>query len=123
MRKLRIATMVTGHFTTPPPKGIVYAPMDIAVEVSEGLVKKGDGVDFYGPEGTKVNVTNIISAGLKALNQPEGQAITKGQNVGNAEVNKIFNLWAQFLIAKMFAEAEKGKYDLLHIHPPDRACP
>ena len=115
--------MVTGHFTTPPPKGIVYAPMDIAVEVSEGLVKKGHEVDFYGPEGTKVNVTNIISAGLKALNQPEGQAITKGQNVGNAEVNKIFNLWDQFLIAKMFAEAEKGKYDLLHIHPTDRALP
>src|SRR3989344_7564921 len=123
MRKLRIATMVTGHFTTPPPKGIVYAPMDIAVEVSEGLVKKGHEVDFYGPEGTKVNVTNIISAGLKALNQPEGQAITKGQNVGNAEVNKIFNLWDQFLIAKMFAEAEKGSYDLLHIHPADRALP
>lgn len=115
--------MVTGHFTTPPPKGIVYAPMDIAVEVSEGLVKKGHEVDFYGPEGTKVNVTNIISAGLKALNQPEGQAITKGQNVGNAEVNKIFNLWDQFLIAKMFAEAENGKYDLLHIHPTDRALP
>lgn len=123
MKKLKIATMVTGHFTTPPPKGIVYAPMDIAVEVSEGLVKKGHKVDFYGPEGTKVKVTNIISAGLKALNQPEGEAIAKGQNVGNAEVNKIFNLWDQFLIAKMFAEAEKGKYDLLHIHPADRALP
>ncbi len=121
MRKLRIATMVTGHFTTPPPPGIIYAPMDIAVAVSEGLVKKGHLVDFYGPEGTKVRVTNIISAGLKALKQPEGEAITKGQNVGNAEVNKIFNLWDQYLIAKMFAEAEKGNYDLLHIHPADRA--
>ncbi len=123
MRKLRIATMVTGHFTTPPPPGIIYAPMDIAVAVSEGLVKKGHLVDFYGPEGTKVRVTNIISAGLKALKQPEGEAITKGQNVGNAEVNKIFNLWDQYLIAKMFAEAEKGNYDLLHIHPADRALP
>lgn len=123
MKKLKIATMVTGHFTTPPPKGIVYAPMDIAVEVSEGLVKKGHEVDFYGPEGTKVKVTNVISAGLKALNQPEGQAITKGENVGNAEVNKIFNLWDQFLIAKMFEAAEKGRYDLLHIHPADRSLP
>jgi glycosyltransferase involved in cell wall biosynthesis len=123
MKKLRIATMVTGHFTTPPPEGIIYAPMDIAVEVSEGLAKKGHKVDFYGPEGTKVKVTNIVSAGLKALNQPEGEAITKEKNVGNAEVNKIFNLWDQYLIAKMFAEAEKGNYDLLHIHPADRALP
>jgi glycosyltransferase involved in cell wall biosynthesis len=44
-------------------------------------------------------------------------------NIGNAEVNKLFNLWDQFLIAKMFAEAEKGNYDLLHIHPADRALP
>jgi len=123
MKKLRIATMVTGHFTTPPPKGVVYAPMDIAVEVSEGLVKKGHRVDFYGPEGTKVKVTNVISAGLKALNQPAGESITKGQNVGGAEVNKIFNLWDQYLIAKMFEAAEKRNYDLLHIHPPDRALP
>jgi len=123
MRKLKIATMVTGHFTTPPPAGIVYAPMDIAVEISEGLTKKGHLVDFYGPEGTNVKVNKVISMGLKALNQPEGQGITKGLNVGNAEVNKIFNLWDQYLIAEMFREAEKGKYDLLHIHPPDRSLP
>lgn len=97
--------------------------MDIAVAVSEGLVKKGHLVDFYGPEGTKVKVTNIVSAGLKALKQPEGGAITKEPNVGNAEINKIFALWDQYLIAKMFQEAEKGNYDLLHIHPVDRALP
>mgnify|MGYP001599404096 CR=1 FL=1 len=123
MKKLKIATMVTGHFTTPPPEGIVYAPMDIAVEISEGLAKKGHKVDFYGPEGTKVNGANVVSAGLKALNQLEGEAIIKTPGVGNAEANKIFNLWDQFLIAKMFEEAEKGAYDLLHIHPADRALP
>lgn len=123
MKKLRIATMVTGQFTTPPPEGIIYAPMDIAIAVSEGLAKKGHLVDFYGPEGTKVNVTNVITAGLKPLKQPAGEAIVKGPNVGNAEINKIFNLWDQYLIAKMFEEAEKGNYDLLHIHPVDRALP
>ena len=123
MKKLKIATMVTGHFVTPPPKGIVYAPMDIAIEVSEGLIKKGHEVDFYGPEGTKVNVTKVVSAGLKALNQSDGNSILKKPNIGGAEADKIFNLWDQFLIAKMFAEAEKGNYDLLHIHPIDRALP
>ena len=123
MKKLRIATMVTGQFTTPPPKGIIYAPMDIAVEVSEGLAKKGHLVDFFGPEGTKVNVNKVVSSGLQPLKEPSGEAITKGPNVGNAEVNKIFNLWDQFLIAKMFEAAENGEYDLLHIHPPDRALP
>lgn len=115
--------MVTGQFTTPPPEGIVYAPMDIAVEITEGLVKKGHHVDFYGPEGTKVKASQVISACLKPLKQPAGEAITKLPNVGNAEINKIFNLWDQYLIAKMFEAAERGKYDLLHIHPPDRAIP
>jgi len=123
MRKLKIATMVTGHFTTPPPPKIVYAPMDVAVDISEGLTRKGHQVDFFGPEGTHVNVSKVITKGLKPLNQPEGEAITKGKDVGNAESNKLFNLWDQYLIAEMFKEAEKGKYDLLHIHPPDRALP
>jgi len=120
---MRIATMVTGHFTTPPPQGIIYAPMDIAVEVSEGLTKKGHLVDFYGPEGTEVRVNKVVSAGLKALNQPEGEDILKKPNVGNAEANKIFNLWDQYLIAQMYKAAENDEYDLLHIHPIDRALP
>jgi glycosyltransferase involved in cell wall biosynthesis len=123
MKKLRIATMVTGHFTTPPPEGIVYAPMDIAVEISEGLAKKGHLVDFFGPEGTKVKANKVLSFGLKPLKENGGHQITKAENVGNAEINKIFNLWDQFLIAKMFEEAKKGNYDLLHVHPPDRALP
>ncbi|MEW5908036.1 MAG: glycosyltransferase family 4 protein [Patescibacteria group bacterium] len=123
MKKMRIATMVTGHFTTPPPEGIIYAPMDIAVAVSEGLAKKGHLVDFYGPEGTNVKVNKVVSFGLKPLKQKEGENILKSPNVGNAEVNKIFNLWDQYLIARMFEEAEKGNYDLLHIHPVDRALP
>lgn len=123
MKKLKIATMVTGQFTTPPPEGIVYAPMDIAVEVTEGLIKKGHLVDFFAPEGTRVNASRVISAGLKPLKQAEGEAITKLPNVGNAEINKIFNLWDQYLIAKMFEAAQQGQYDLLHIHPPDRAIP
>lgn len=123
MKKLRIATMVTGHFTTPPPKGIIYAPMDIAVGVSEGLVKHGHQVDFYGPVGTNVNVSKVVTGDLRPLKQDGGDEILSWPNVGGGEVNKIFNLWDQYLIAKMFQEAEKGNYDILHIHPVDRALP
>ncbi|MEK7521069.1 MAG: glycosyltransferase family 4 protein [Patescibacteria group bacterium] len=123
MKKLRVATMVTGHFTTPPPEGIIYAPMDIAVGVGEGLAKKGHRVDFYGPEGTKVNVTNVISAGLRPLKQNGDDSILKDPSVGGGEVNKIFNLWDQYLLARMFEKAERGDYDILHVHPVDRALP
>lgn len=123
MKKLRIATMVTGHFTTPPPKGIIYAPMDIAIWISEGLVRKGHKVDFYATKGSNINVTKVISRELPALKKNGENNILKGPQVGGAEINKIFHLWDQYLIAEMFRQAEKGKYDILHIHPADRALP
>jgi len=123
MKKLRIATMVTGHFTTPPPRGIIYAPMNIAVWLSEGLARRGHKVDFYAPEGSRIKVNKVIDMGLKPLHRGNSDNIFEDPNVGNAESNKIFNLWDQYLIAQMFKEAEKGNYDILHIHPIDRALP
>lgn len=113
--------MVTGHFTTPPPKGVVYAPMDIAVEVVEGLAARGHKIDFYGPKGTKVEGAKVIDCGLEAL-QGKGKKILGSQGARNIERDKIFSLWDQYLISEMFAAAEK-KYDILHIHPIDRALP
>lgn len=123
-KKLRIATMVTGHFTTPPPFGVIYAPMDIAVAVSEGLEARGHEVTFFGPEGTRVKVSRIEHGGLRPLKSDEGDSpILKGPNVGGAEAAKIFNLWDQYLIAAIYKEALEGKFDVVHIHPVDRALP
>lgn len=121
MKKLRIATMVTGHFTTPPPPGVVYAPMDIAVGVAEGLVARGHSVDFYAPRGSELSGARIASDGLVPLKQ-DGDVL-KGPAVGGAEQAKLFNLWDQYLLAKMFKAAEEGAYDLLYVHPADRALP
>ena len=123
MKQLHIATIVTGHFTIPPPKGIIYAPMDIARWVGEGLVKRGHNVDFYAPKGSRVKVSRVISSNLRALKQNDESDILKDSQIGNAEANKIFNLWDQYLIAQMFKEADRGNYDILHIHPVDQALP
>jgi len=123
MRKLRIATMVTGHFTTPPPAGVIYAPMDIAVAVSEGLAKRGHEVTFFAPEGSEIKVSKVKTCGLKALRQNGELAILAGSNVGGAERAKIYNLWDQFLLSALYKEALEGKFDIVHIHPVDRALP
>jgi hypothetical protein len=41
MKKLRIATMITGQCTCSPPKGVIYAPMLILKVIAEGLTRKG----------------------------------------------------------------------------------
>ena len=121
-RKLKIAAMVTGHYTTPPPKGVVYAPMDIATEIIEGLAARGHKIDFYGPKGTEVVGAKVIDCGLEAL-QGKGKKILGNAGSRNIERDKIFSLWDQYLIGQMFGAAEKKGYDILHIHPIDRALP
>jgi len=123
MKKLRIATMVTGHYTTPPPFGVIYAPMDIAIAVSEGLQRRGHEVTFFAPEGSTINVSRVESGGLRPLQQNGGLPILKDKKVGGAEVSKVFNLWDQYLLSLMYKEALGGKFDILHIHPVDRALP
>lgn len=114
--------MVSAHFTTPPPKSIIYAPMDIAVEVSEGLARRGHSVDFYAPVDSKIKAGRVVSAGLEALKQ-RGKKILNDPNIGFAETGKIFNLWDQYLLSELYKNAEAGKYDIVHIHPIDRALP
>lgn len=115
--------MVSGHFTTPPPAGVIYAPMDIAVAVSEGLAKRGHEVTFFAPEGSSIKVSKIKSDGLKPLRQNGELAILSGPNVGGAERAKIFGLWDQHLLSRIYKETLEGKFDIIHIHPVDRALP
>jgi len=119
MKKLRIATMVTAHFTTPPPKGMIYAPMDVAVNICQGLKKRGHKVTFFAPEGSKIKGVNLKTLKLKPLKQSE-KWIEKIKGQG-ADIAKLENLWDQYLLSHMFKGAIKGEYDILHIHPIDRA--
>jgi len=125
-KKLKIGMMITGHFTIPPPKGIIYAPMLIAQAVAEGLVRKGHRVYFFAPQGSRLKVTKLLSGGLKPLRGISGQKDQKllsGPYVGGIEVNKIFNLWDQYFVSLMYREALKQKFDILHVHPIDRVLP
>lgn len=117
MKKLKIATFVTSHFTVPPPKGVIYAPMDIAVSLSGGLVKKGHRVDFFAPAGShlpKLKNLNLVTLGLKPIKQRIGDDLSDP---------KIFNLWDQYFLSEIYRRALAGDYDLVHIHPIDRALP
>ncbi len=123
MKKLRIATMVTGHYTAPQPFGVIYAPMDIAVAVSEGLTRRGHEVTFFAPEGSKLKVSAVRTEKLKALRVNGELPILEEPSVGPVEKAKLYNLWDQFLLSAMYREALGGKFDIIHVHPADRALP
>lgn len=122
MKKLRIATMVSGQFTTPPPYGVIYAPMDVAVDVALGLSERGHEVTYFGPVGTAIPGLRVETEGLEPLKRQDGHhRILDLEGVRGGESGKIHALWDEFLIAQMFARAKRGEFDILHVHPADRA--
>lgn len=125
-KKMKIGMMISGHLTIPPPKGIIHAPMIIAKYVAEGLTKRGHQVYFFAPEGSKLKVTKMISGGLKPLYGISGKKnlkILSGPYIGGLEKSKIFSLWDQYFVSLVYREALKKDFDIIHIHPVDKALP
>lgn len=121
--KLKIAMMVTGRYTCPPPKGVIYAPMLIARSIAEGLTKRGHKVTFFSPEGSNLKVSKIVTGNLKPLQGKKEHFIFSDPNIREREREKIRNLWDQYLIALIYRRVLNEKYDILHIHPIDRMLP
>ena len=143
-KKLKIGIMVAGEFTTPQPKGMIYAPITLAKSIAEELTRKGHKVYFFAPKGSQLKVTKIISGnldplriaskkgGIKIISNPCIKIISdyyvstlraSDSFTRWAEVNKILNLWDQYLISLAYEMAIEKKLDILHIHPVDRALP
>lgn len=120
-RGMRIATMVRGYLHSPRPSDIVYAPIDLAVALSEKLVERGHVVDYYGPNGTQM-CAGVRTLNLRALahNQKELGAL-----FGNAEQmnHNYLGMWDAYLARDMFQRAHEGEYDLLHFHHTEIAIP
>lgn len=122
MKKLRIATMVTSHFTIPAPPPIIYASMDIAMSLVRSLHHRGHHMTVFAPQGSHVDDIPIITGDLEPLKQDWDVAL-RNTTADDVERGIIETIWDQSLLAHMFSQAEKGAYDLLHIHLVDRALP
>lgn len=122
MKKLRIATFVTSHFTIPGPRGIIYAPLDVAADLCGGLAERGHRVDFYAPIGSRVRGCRMMNSEVMPL-QKNFKRIFGVGHIDEGELYKIYNLWDQYLLSELYRRAQNGSYDIIHIHPIDRAMP
>ena len=123
MTPLRIGTMVTSHYTAPPPEDVIYAPIEIATAVAEGLQQRGHHVTFFGPKGSRLKVERIVSGNLPPLLQNDHLQFIGGENIGGVEHEKIKHLWDQYLISLMYQEVVRKQFDIFHVHPVDRVLP
>ena len=118
---MKIAMMVRGYLAAPRPKDIIYAPVDLAIAISEGLVKRGHTVDFYGPLGTTLNA-GVQTRNLRPLIRDQSEMRSLFGDVARMS-HYIPELWDRWLSNEMFRKAKKGDYDLLHFHHPEVALP
>lgn len=121
-KQLKIAMMVRGYLPSPRPADMIYAPIDLAVGIAEGLATRGHKVDYYGPTGTELTHANVITRNLRPLasNNAEFQTlITSGEPVSHY----VPSLWDNYLAEEMFRRAQLGEYDVLHFQHPEIALP
>ncbi|MDD5110459.1 MAG: glycosyltransferase family 4 protein [Patescibacteria group bacterium] len=114
-KKLRIAMFCTNEWPTPPPQDTFYAPLWIAQFVAEGLSARGHRVDYFGARGSRV-AANLVHLGMPALKQNRQlEPYLCGQN------ESVVNFYEQLMISEIYRRANRGQYDLIHIHPYRRA--
>lgn len=119
---MRIAMMVRGYLPVPAPKDMIYAPIELAMSIAEGLVKRGHEVDFYAPNGSHINGVRIQSNNLPPLVHDKKEMSALATDVERV-LNYVPGAWDQSMSSQMFARAAAGEYDLLHFHHPGVALP
>ena len=120
-KKLKIATFVASEVPFPVPEDFkgIYAPAEVALGVAEGLAKRGHEVLFYGPTGSKSKICKVREVKIVPLYENE---ILKSPEVKRVR-EKISYLFDQYIVSLIFKENLKEKFDIIHIHPVDRALP
>lgn len=115
---MKIATMVRGYLPVPRPKDILYAPLDIALLVAQGLAKRGHEVDFYAPKGSKPGVP-VKHLGISPLFE-DGEKWQAHLLEIKPHIHYMPLLLGDYpFVSEMYEQASRGKYDILYFHHPE----
>jgi glycosyltransferase involved in cell wall biosynthesis len=118
---MKVATMVRGYIPAPRPVDMVYAPIDLAVAITERLNERGHTVTYFGPNGTHM-CAPVETLNLRPLvhNYEEFKKFLTNTDMLS---NSVPAVWDQFFVREMFERARRGEFDLLHFHHPEVALP
>lgn len=119
MKKLKIATFVASEVPFPLPKDFkeIYAPIDVALNIAEGLAQRGHHVFFFGPKGSRSKFCRTIEVPITPLYK---ERLLKDARTAK-EMEKFFYLADQYIIAQIFRQNLIRPFDIIHIHPIDRS--
>lgn len=119
---MKIAIMVHGYIPMPRPSDMIYAPIDLAIQIAKGLGERGHQVTLFSPIGTEVHAQNVTveTMNLRPLvrNQTEFTALLDNTEFLSHDVH---GLWDRYMVNEMFTRAQAGEYDVLYFHHPESA--
>ncbi|HVX58316.1 MAG TPA: glycosyltransferase family 4 protein [Candidatus Saccharimonadales bacterium] len=117
---MNIAMMVRGYIPVPRPADMIYAPIDLASAIAEGLSRRGHNVDFYAPLGSRVPRARVESCNLRPLVKSSSEF---RELIADPEklIHYVPGLWDEYMARCMFERAKQGEYDILHFHHPESA--
>ena len=118
---MKIATMVRGYLPAPRPVDMVYAPIDLAVAISEQLTKREHSITYFGPNGTHM-CADVETGNLRPLAHNDQEFNQLLWDI-DAYSHGIQATWDNYFAKMMFERAHKGEFDLLHFHHPEAALP
>lgn len=118
---MKIATMVRGYIPAPRPSDLVYAPIDLAVEITEGLNTRGHSVTYFGPNSSHL-LAPVETRNLRPLVH-NGQEFRDLLESPDLLTHYAPGMWDNYLVKDMFDRARKGEFELLHFHHPEVALP
>jgi len=131
---MKIAVFGTNYASTPPSGKQIYAPLNLAWYLTEGLVKKGHKVFLFGSSDSKTSAT-LISNNLPSFgkNKEWNRAFKKLVEKENLIMKgKHEFTWATkwkevlrenyelMLASKLQEMAQKGMFDVIQFHSPLR---
>lgn len=121
-KPMKIAMMVRAFIPMPRPRDMIYAPIDLAIDVAKGLGERGHQVTLFSPLGTEVHGHNITveTMNLRPLVKNQAEFASLLQN-GELLAHDVHGLWDRYMANEMFRRAKAGEFDILHFHHPESA--
>lgn len=121
-QKLRIAQFVTASWTQPKPAEVIYASIDLMLEITKKLSQRGHEMTIFAPEGSHPSFGKLETLGVPPLEQDKS-TVYHHPGLDGSQRNTVSLAYKQYFIQHMFKAAVEGKFDLLHIHCPDFSLP
>ena len=121
-RPMKIALMVRGFIPMPRPKDMIYAPIDLAIQIAKGLGEKGHQVTVFAPIGSEIHGENVTLETLNLRPRVKNQA-DFASLLDSVEylAHDLHGLWDRYMVTEMYRRAEEGEFDLLYFHHPESA--